>query len=190
VLPTSEGTFGFGASRFGFELYKEVRAAISFARALSDDLKGGITVNYYNLSIQNYGSASTFGIDVGLLVDIVDNVQWGFVALNVNAPAIGAAKEKLPQVFATGVAYTPFKGAGVYTSVSKDLRYPVEVQVGVEYEFVEMIAIRAGTSSEPSTLNAGMGIHYSFARLDYAFTSHTELGITHQFSLSLNVGDL
>ena len=153
-------------------------------------MKGGVTVNYYSLSIQNYGSASAIGLDVGLLIDIADNVTWGFAAMNVNAPRIGSAKEKLPQVLSTGLVYCPIKGGTISASVIKDVHFPVELHIGVEYGVLDVIALRAGTTSDPSTLNAGIGIEYSLAKLDYAFTSHTELGITHQFSLSLNFGDL
>ncbi|MEK7249604.1 MAG: hypothetical protein AAB209_04195, partial [Bacteroidota bacterium] len=139
------------------------------------------------LSIQNYGSASTIGIDVGVLVDISDEVRWGFAAFNLNAPTIGAAKEKLPQVFSTGVTYNPIQEAIIAASIVKDIRYPTELHIGVEYSLMEMIALRAGTTSDPNTLNAGVGIHYSFVQVDYAFSSHSELGMTHQFSLSLKL---
>jgi hypothetical protein len=189
IEPTSFGTFALSASRFGLDLYNEARAALSYGDAIAEGVSFGVTLNYYSLSIQNYGSAGTFGVDVGALVDVSDNVQWGFVAFNLNAAKIGAEKEKLPQVFSTGVAYSPFGEATLAVGIRKDLRFPVEVHVGVEYEFIKMIALRAGTASEPSMMNAGVGIRYDFFRLDYAFSSHAELGITHLFSLALNVGE-
>ncbi len=187
VEPTSIGSFALSASRFGFELYKETRIALSYCDEVGGVVKGGINLDYYSLSIQNYGSASTIGIDVGVLVDISDEVRWGFAAFNLNAPTIGAAKEKLPQVFSTGVTYNPIQEAIIAASIVKDIRYPTELHIGVEYSLMEMIALRAGTTSDPNTLNAGVGIHYSFVQVDYAFSSHSELGMTHQFSLSLKL---
>jgi hypothetical protein len=186
--PTPVGTFALSASRFGFELYKETRVALSFAEEVTGTLRGGVTINYNSLTIQNYGSASTFGVDVGLLVDVVDDVRWGFAAMNLNAPTIGVPKEKLPQVFVTGIEYEPVSNARIHASVSKEIRFPIELHAGAEYKIEEIVALRAGTTSDPSTLNAGVGIEYAFAKIDYAFSSHPELGVTHQFSLSLNVG--
>ncbi len=190
IEPTSFGTFAVSGSRLGFELYKETRIALSYSDELASSVKAGATVNYYSVSIQNYGAAGTFGIDVGLLVDISDQLKWGFAAFNLNAPKIGAAKEKLPQVFSTGITFSPVGEAVIAASVVKDVRFPVELHMGVEYSLLQMIALRAGTTSDPNTLNAGIGIRYSFAQFDYAFSSHGELGMTHQFSLSLKLGEL
>ncbi len=188
VEPTSLGAFGFAATRFGFDLYRETRAALSFAEEFTSGFRAGVNVTYYGLAIRNYGSASAIGFDVGVLVDVSESVRWGFGALNLSAPTIGAAHEKLPQHFTTGVAYMPFHGALVTASVIKDVRYPVELHVGIEYTMLEILAVRAGTTSDPNTLNAGLGVRVEFADFDYAFSSHTELGVTHQVSVSLRLG--
>jgi hypothetical protein len=93
-------------------------------------------------------------------------------------------------VYSTGIAFQPVRDAAITASVVKDIRFPAELHLGVEYTFVEMVALRAGTTSDPNTLNAGVGVSYSFAQIDYALSSHSELGMTHQFSLSLTLGDL
>lgn len=190
IEPTQAGVFAISATRFGFELYSETRVALSYAEEIASGVRAGASVNYYALRIQSYGSASSVGFDVGLLIDISDDVAWGFSAGNVNAPTIGSAKEMLPQVFSTGFAYSPIREATLSASIVKDVRYTAELHVGVEYAIVEMLALRAGSTTEPNTLNAGVGIQYDFVQLDYAFSSHSELGITHQFSLSLQLGSL
>ncbi|MBI5474131.1 MAG: hypothetical protein HY961_17485, partial [Ignavibacteriae bacterium] len=184
------GTFALSASRFGFELYRESQLSLSFAEAVTPSVFGGVTVNYYSLSIQNYGAAASFGIDLGMLIDITDEIQWGFAAVNINAATIGEAKEKLPQIYRTGVAYSPARYGTILLSIEKDIRYAATLHLGVEYELMEMIALRAGSSTDPDVINGGVGIRYAFARLDYALSSHAVLGVTHQFSLSLNLGEL
>ncbi|MER3523638.1 MAG: hypothetical protein C4326_06090 [Ignavibacteria bacterium] len=188
VEPTSVGCFGVAASRFGFELYRETRLAISFVEEITSGLCLGVGVTHYALSIADYGSASSLGVDVGMLMDVSDTFRWGVAASNLNAATIGQAKEKLPQQFATGVAFMPMTNATLTLSLSKDVRYPMEVRVGVEFVPVEALALRAGTSSDPSTLNAGFGVRLAFASFDYAFSSHGELGMTHAFSVLLRLG--
>jgi hypothetical protein len=190
VEPTAIGTFAASGSRYGFELYREIDLQISYGNDISEVLSAGATVHYYHLSIERYGSTQAFGVDVGLLARLTDQLQWGFSAFNVNVPTIGSASEKLPQVFVTGIAYSPIPELTLAADLEKDVRYPVELHAGVQYMFLDLLAARVGTTNDPSILSAGLGIHYSLIQLDYAFTNHSELGATHQMSLSLYLGDL
>ena len=185
VEATTLGTLGITGSRFGFELYREVVLGISYARTLDDRFSAGVTLNYFSLTIQNYGSNKTFGVDAGFLVRVSENVQWGFAAFNLNAPTIGSTKEKLPQVYATGLQYSPISEASLSVDIVKDIRYPTELHMGIEYTILGAVDIRGGTASEPSLYTAGAGIHYMFFHFDYAFSVHQDLGATHSFSLSL-----
>ena len=190
VEPTSVGTFAGSASRYGFELYREIILGISYGMNVTDRFAVGLHVNYYSLSIQNYGNDGTIGVDAGFLVEVTDDIRWGFAGLNLNAPTIGEAKEKLPQVYSTGISYMPIREATLVLDIVKDIRYPAELHIGIEYSMFDIVDIRGGTSSDPSTLNAGMGLHYSFVQLDYAFSAHVDLGMTHYFSLSLLLSEL
>lgn len=190
VEPTSIGAFAASGSRFGFDLYREIDLQASFGAEVNDQFSVGASVHYYHLSIARYGSAHSLGVDVGLLAQLSDEVNWGFAAFNVNAPTIGSAHEKLPQVFTTGLAYSPIPEATLLVDIEKDVRYPMELHAGIEYVILDLLSLRAGTISDPSVLSAGIGIRYSIVALDYAFTNHTELGATHQMSLSLYLGEL
>jgi hypothetical protein len=190
VEPTAVGTFAASGSRFGFELYRELDLQASWGSTISDALSAGVSLHYYSLSIEHYGSAQTLGVDVGFLAHVTDQIQWGFAAFNINGPTIGSAKERLPQVFVTGVAYSPTPEMTLAVDLEKDVRFPLEMHAGVEYVFLDLLAVRAGTISDPSLLSAGIGIHYSLVQLDYAFTHHPDLGGTHQLSLSLHLEEL
>ncbi len=186
VHPTSVGSFGISANRFGFELYREVSGTLSYGNSYNDLFSFGINLTYNSLSIKNYGSASTMGIDVGFLASITTGLRWGFFAANINAPTIGEAKEKLPQVYATGLSYAPVEGLFVGIDVVKDVRHPVFVKGGIEYKVVDAVSLRAGAGSNPTKFSSGIGVHYSFVDFDYAMTTHQDLGLSHQFSVTVN----
>ena len=190
VEPTGIGTFALSGTRFGFTLYREVEFRLSFGTPITPAFSVGASVDYYHLTIEHYGSASTFGLDVGMVLSVTDEVRWGFAAMNINAPTLGEEKEKLPQVFSTGVSYQPFPEAAIVIDIVKELQFPAELRVGVEYTVLDLIALRGGTSSDPSLLCAGVGLHYSLLQLDYAFTNHVDLGATHQVSLSVDLGGI
>lgn len=186
VQPTSWGSFGVSGSRFGFELYREISGAISYANSYSDIFFFGLNVTYNSLTIKNYGSASTVGVDIGVLTKITSELRWGFYAANINAPAIGQAKEKLPQVYSSGLSYMPVAGLLVGVDVVKDVRYSAVVKGGLEYKPLDVVSLRAGVGSNPTRFSSGLGVHYSFVQFDYALTSHQELGLSHQFSVTIN----
>lgn len=130
VEPTALGAFALSGSRFGFELYREVDVQLSFGRGVNDMFSVGGSVHYCHLSIERYGSAHTFAVDVGSLARFTDRVQWGFTAFNVNGASIGAARERLPQVFVTGIAYLPVPEAMLVADLEKDIRYAVQLHAG------------------------------------------------------------
>lgn len=190
VEPTGLGIFALSGNRFGFDLYRETTVGVSYSSYLLPDLGTGITLNYHSLTIQNYGTASTLSVDLGLLVDLTDAASWGFAVSNITNSSIGKLKERLPQVFSTGIAYRPITDLHVVLNVVKEVRHPMELQAGVEYRILDLVALRGGTSTEPSTMNVGIGLSYSFVNVDYALSTHAELGSSHHFSLILNLGDL
>jgi len=185
VEPTSAGTFSISGSRFGFDLYREVDFQVSYGRSVTDLFAVGGTLHYDHLSIERYGSAHAFACDIGTLARLSDCLQWGFTAFNVQGASIGASHERLPRVFVTGIAYQPIPEAHLAADLEKDIRYPLELHGGVQYSLLDVIALRAGTTTDPSVFSIGLGVRYSLLQLDYAFTNHEDLGPTHQVSLSL-----
>ena len=187
AIPMKFGVLGFGARKYGFDLYREITGVVTYANTISD-IGVGVSFNYHSLSIKNYGSASTVGIDVGLLLPILDNLRWGIAARNLNAATIGASNEKLPQSFTIGTAYLPTSNLILTIDYQKESKVDPSTRVGVEYGIVEGIVIRGGSSTEPLQWSGGFGITYSVFQVDYAFSTHQELGGTHQASISIRWG--
>lgn len=188
-IPTSIGAFAFSGTTFGFDLYREVTLTATYACHVGDELMVGVSLDWYHLSIRDYGSAATIGADVGLVATLTEQIHWGFSARNVNAPAIGGEDERLPRVFSTGFTYQPAAEVTIALDLVKDILYPTELHIGTEYSILELLDVRCGTSSDPSTYSAGVGVRYSFFRLDYAFSNHEDLGMTHQCALSIFLGE-
>ena len=181
------GSVAASGSRFGFDLYRELSFRLSFGTDIAPGLRAGAALNYYRLAIPDYGSASTFGGDLGLVWEASDDVAVGLSATNVNAPAIGRSKEKLPQTFGAGSAYAPFPGLILLLDLVKDIRFPLELRFGVEYSPLEALALRAGAGRDPSTFGCGVGVTLDPATVDYSFTRHEALGFTHRIGLTLRL---
>ena len=188
VEPTKFGAFGLSAKTYGFELYKEITVTASYSNNYKKKIYYGANINYYNLKIQNYGSASTFGVDIGGLAYLTDFLRWGFAAFNLNRPKIGTQDDKLPQVYRTGISVQPRNELNFMLDVEKDTRYTTSVKAGIEYSLYDMIDLRAGIGTEPTKFSAGVGLYYSIFEIDYGFYNHQDLGLTHQGTITINFG--
>ncbi|NIR48360.1 ComEA family DNA-binding protein [candidate division KSB1 bacterium] len=61
------------------------------------------------------------------------------------------------------------------------------MRFGVEFKPLNDFAIRAGTANNPSRFSAGFGVAVNLFSVDYAFFTHNDLGLTHQFSFSVHI---
>ena len=182
------GGIAFSASRFGFDLYREVTATISCGIAPMKNFRFGVNVNYCHLTIRDYGSARTLKVDAGVQIAITGEIVYAFCVSNLNAGTIGSSKERLPQVFSTGIMYHPIPGSCIGLDIVKDIAFPANLRLGVEYIMVALVALRAGISSEPSSVSGGLGLITSLFQLDYAISSHPDLGTSHHLSLAVKFG--
>jgi len=177
------GTFGAGIRRYGFSLYRELSCGISYARS-TEALAFGFTFNYQGVSIENYGSAATLGVDVGILVSLPDHLRWGMAILNVNAPTIGSSREPLPRRFSTGLSFQPGNRCAFFCDFNKDPGFGPNLRGGFEFWIVDAFALRAGMSDDPSEISGGIGLRWEKFELDYAYVSHSDLGGSHLATLT------
>ena len=184
VVPVKFGNFGFSVRKYGFELYREISGTLSYANTISG-VNLGLNINYHTVVIKSYGSAATIGLDFGVLVPVIDRLNWGIFIKNLNSPTIGRSKEKLPQAFSTGVAYLPLESLTLLLDFQKDISFDPTARFGFEYRIINAVALRGGIADEPSQFAGGIGVMYSIFQFDYAFSTHQELGWTHSFSLTI-----
>lgn len=186
--PFNIGTFGIGLRTFGFDLYRESNVILSFGAGLKERIFYGFNVNYYNLSIKNYGTASSIGIDAGTLAYITSYLRWGFCAKNVSGAKIGISDQRIAQVYKTGFSLQPQNDYNLILEIEKDVKYPLSVRSALEYSVTENIDLRAGIGTEPASFSAGFSIAYDVFQIDYAFCRLNELGYTNQGSVTINFG--
>jgi hypothetical protein len=186
--PFNFGSLSIGGMTYGFDLYRESKVVLGYAYNYENILFAGATLNYHTYSIQNYGSTSAFYLNVGGLVYILDELRWGFAVTNLNRASIADIDDQIPMVLLTGLSYDILQNFSLNFALEKDIRFNPSVQIGIEYDIIEYLSLRAGTSNDPSRFSAGVGINYSIFSLDYAFFTHQDLGLTHQAGIILSFG--
>lgn len=141
------------------------------------------------------GEAIGYGLDLGILWDITENISAGFCARNL-AGALLEMSATLPQTnsalaanYALGMCYRlPF------LNLALDYNQPSDnqgtINLGAEYNFKDTFFGRIGfsTRSEENAggnLGAGVGLKFGILKFDYAYSPYADLGITHRLAFSL-----
>jgi hypothetical protein len=151
------GAVGFGLRSFGFNLYKEITGTLCYANEFAGaDL--GVSINYYSLTISSYGNDAAVGVDVGLLLPLSRNLNFGLFARNLNMPAIGKAKEKLLQIFYTGISYSPAENFIFVADYRKEISFAGSFRFGVEYKVFDIASLCIGAANGPPSYLAGIGV--------------------------------
>jgi len=186
VFPGSIATFGTGFSQLGNSLYREQTLLLAVTRRMRQNVSFGLTFHYMKLQIAGYGSDFATEFDISFLIHIIGGVNWGFCATNINRATMGQ-QDYLPQTFSSGLSLTPVRNMIFNLDIFKDSAFPLELRTGVEYTWRNRIAFRAGFTTEPAQFCAGFGCSFSYFTVDYAVTTHQNLGLTHHFSLRLRL---
>ena len=190
IEPAGIGTFSGSVERFGFELYSETDISAGFGSGTSTRFHYGLAVHLYHLGIAGYGAATAGAFDAGFSYSVSDDLLLGCSAANITGSRIGACRERIPQSLTFGAGYRPAAGLEIAADLERDPAYPLEFRLGAACEIFQCLSLRAGTTDRPSTYSAGMGLAADFIDIDYALTSHPELGVTHHFSITVFPGKM
>lgn len=188
--PFKFGTMGLGVKTYGYDLYREISVSLSYGGNYRNKIFYGANLNYFNLNIKNYNSASSFGADVGLMAYITKYLKWGFFGKNISGSTIGTSKEKIAQVYRTGFTLQPRDQLYFILEAEKDVRYPLSIRAGLEYSITDNVDMRAGVGNEPATFSGGISLSYGLFQMDYALYNTRDLGLTHQGTITVNFGGL
>ncbi len=187
----------FGVNYEGKDLSGEYTFALSHGFYLLKDIHSSLSVGY---SLKGYywklgdsqtwgplGSATTFGLDVGLLASIYSRTYLGVYFLNINAPQMGAyTKHDLPQRVVVGISYQPYDGVTTSLDFNRTIGVAdMQLWGGAEFNVFRNLFLRVGGTTNPNRFSAGIGLQFAQFKLDYALLTHGELGETHQMGLAV-----
>ena len=182
---TSFGTLGFGAHRYGFDLFNESRFLLAYKNS-KGKLHFGGSVSYIHI-IQggNYGSSGAAGISLAIAAEVTEGVWFGARTTNINQPTFGKSDEELARDLSTGISYSFSERALIIAEVVKDVKFPISFRSGLEFEPVPSLYIRTGLTTEPSTWSAGFGYAASNLELNFGLQQHDPLGLSPALDLTL-----
>jgi hypothetical protein len=179
AVPTSSGNFGLKANYYGFSDYNETQAGLAYARKLGSKVDLGAQFNYNGIRISGYGSDAAVSFELGTVLHITEKLHAG---IHLNNPVGGkfgkGQQEKLASVYTYGMGYEASEKLFVSAEIVKEEDQPVNVNAGLQYQFIPQLLARLGMSTVSSTGWLGLGLSLKSFRVDLAAAWHPQLGIT------------
>lgn len=185
VIPLNKNVFGVSFQRYGYAAYTEQRAAFCYAKGFGDHFSIALNFNYHLLAIDSYGTASTYSVEAGIQYDFDEKFSAGAHVANPTKSSLHSDVNVLiPVKIQVGASYLFSEKVLVALAVEKILSGVVDTKVGLEYQIIELLALRGGISANPFKHYAGVGLGFRKLKMDIAASSQPVLGYSPQIALS------
>lgn len=185
AIPVEKNVFGASFQNYGFASYSQQRVGFAFARSFGPRLAAALDFNYHSVKIQGYSSSRAYSVEAGLQYQLTKNLSLGAHVANPNQGKFeGEANTGIPARFQAGGSYLFSEKVLMAVTVEKIIGYPVDNRFGLEYQLLDLFALRAGVSTNPFKHYAGFGINYHKLKMDVATASQPVLGYSPQIAMS------
>jgi hypothetical protein len=186
---TNYANFAVGAAfiDFGNSLYRDRRYHLALARSFlpAQRLAIGAIGALRHLRIAGYGDDSAVLFNMGTQLRLSESFVLGSALTNLLDAAIGRQQEKLPRSVCLGLAYSPHAALTLQMDLYKQNDFSEEWRIGIEANPLSPLLLRAGIGTNPDRLTAGFALRVFKFSLQFAAFSHTDLGWSEQFAVTL-----
>ncbi|MFL5730422.1 MAG: hypothetical protein ACJ75J_13120 [Cytophagaceae bacterium] len=185
IYPTRYGVPSAGFSKFGDSHYSVQKVSLGFAHKIGH-VSLGIKADYLQVAIEELNTRRAVLIEFGGIAFISQGLVFGAHIYNINQASLigGVNKETAPVVMKAGLSYRPTEKLMVNAETQKDISHKPSLKTGIEYRVINKLSLRTGISTQSFISFFGFGFHNQKLRIDYAFSSHAQLGISNELSLS------
>lgn len=192
AIPLGSGVLGIGADRFGYSLYNETRASLTYAMPFGDGLRAGVQMDYLGVRLgENYGSTGSVVAQLGMQARITDDLWIGAHLYNPTRARLGTSTEggvpvdeRVPTLLRAGFTYTFSTKLLMSLEAEKDIDQRERVRVGMEYNPVKVLYLRTGISTAPTGSHFGVGFRLERIDIDMAVAVRSQLGPTPMLNLN------
>ena len=185
VIPLKTAAFGISVTSFGFELYNETKAGLSYGKRFGDKFSMGVQINYLNTKLtQEYGSKTALTGAVGLIAKLSDELSLGVHVYNPTRTKLATYdNERVPTIMKLGLDYRFSEKVMLAVSTQKDVDFDAVVNAGLEYHITQILYLRGGISTNPTQYAFGFGMQLKDFKVDISSSFHQTLGITPGISI-------
>jgi hypothetical protein len=190
-MPLKKAGLGLNMYYSGGEEFNEAQAGLAYGMLLSGNVSIGTQINFNQIRVRGYGSASTINFELGALFTLSNKVRMGLHVYNPVGGKFGKNKtEKLASIYKAGVGYEASEQFFVSAEIAKEENLPVNVNVAMQYNFNKHFLARGGVSSAIANYFLGVGILRNAMRLDFISSYHQQLGFSPSLMMLYNFSEI
>lgn len=134
-------------------------------------------------------SSTGFGADLGFMFLPAEWGRMGVMVENLIAPSFQfkTTEENFPLRIRGGVSVDPFTWMTLASDIENEegdisWRFGGEIRL-----FSRVLGLRGGYTTDSGEFLAGLGFNIKFLALDYAYSTHDDLGQTHRVGLTIRL---
>jgi hypothetical protein len=184
-LPLKSGSMGVGAFKFGDDLYNEQLLTLGYAQRVGNTALG-LRTNYSQFNAEGFGRKGQIAFSMGSITTLSSHVLVGINIHNILQPKFDKNwQEQLPTIITAGVGIKASENFNVYTELEKDISKRVGAKAAIEYHYLQKFFVRTGYNMMLNNVHVGVGFHKQSYHIDYGFSHHPFIGVSHQASIHL-----
>ena len=185
AVPINKNVFGLSFQRYGYASYNEQRAGFTYAKGFGNRLYVALNFNYHLLTIDSYGSSNTYSVEAGIQYHLNEKFSVGAHIANPSRSSLHSGVNLvIPSKVQIGASYLFSEKVLFALAAEKTLSGDADTRAGLEYQIVELLALRGGLSANPFKHYAGFGLSFRKLKMDIAASSQPVLGYSPQIALS------
>ncbi|MFN8340115.1 MAG: hypothetical protein U0V64_00500 [Cyclobacteriaceae bacterium] len=187
TLPMNGWGVGMAMTSTGDAHYHENGALFGLAHLIGNTSLG-IRASLYSFQNELTGAQWRPGLTLGGITRLTENVSVGAYISNLNAIyARQAWTASIPVRMSVGLRWHVSRWAGL-TELVQESGFKPDLRGGIEWQIRKNAWLRSGFHLLPIRFSLGFGFNGRSLKLHYASEYHTLLNLSHQFTLSIHVG--
>ena len=173
-------------SNIGSNIYNHFSVNLSYAY-LFKNYTVGLATEYDNMSVQNYNSYSFLGVNLGMIMKINENYDFGIVVANLNRDYFGDSYNNIPQRVIVGIGGEIIQDFFIDLDALVNIQTSNSVSLATKYNIKNVISIGVAFNTNPQILELRSSINL-YENLDFGFnlSKRNELGYLSTVNLNYN----
>lgn len=189
TLPVRSGCFGFCALYSGYSSFIDQKIMTGYGRPFGKRILAGVSLLYvYQHATGESHAVHQVSYEFGTIVLLSDRASLAITSFNPFRFYYKSDEyATLPSIFKLGFSYRYNSSLLILTELEKDLDFPPDLIIALEYNQGEKIFIRAGIRGMPMVYSFGAAFRHKKYMLEFASYYHHYLGFTPQITFQYDL---